>query len=466
MKVLLLTLKFSKVDVRWMPLGICYLAGMLREHGHSVVIFDRFAVDRKLGTVEMEKKMEKVIADFQPDCIGLNAVSPYIFDAVETVKLIRRKFSGKIVLGGHHPTAMPKLTLERISEIDAVFCGEGERGLCMFVEGREYKEIPGLAWMDDGDFHQNPTDQILDLDELPMPAIDLLDLDFYTFRNAWVIREFYLSVGTMMISRGCKNRCSFCTETLTYSKGVRYHSPEYVLDWMGNLLDQTQIDGITFLDSDFLADRDIIKSVCRGIMERGYQKRMVFCIQSRANHLDREIVDLLYEAGCRKIELGIETIKPGDLKSIAKNISIETMEEAIRICQEKGIRVQANLIRGMEDETLEDLMATIEWMKTMPLDNFSWGLLMLLPGSRDYREKGKRFFEESVWTEENVNAYYRTDHLSKTLQSEIDTIFTPALHRYRKLNHHRNFLRNNAVPQAAQYYWGRIRQRLAPQLER
>ncbi len=463
MKVLLLTQKFSKVDMRWMPLGICYLAGYLREHGHSVVIFDRFAGDRQFGTEWMEKEMQRVIAEFQPDYIGMNAVSPYIFDVVETVKSIRRKYSGKIVLGGHHPTAMPRLTLERIPEVDAVFCGEGERGLCMFVEGRDYQEIPGLAWMEDGIFYQNPTDQIVNLDELPMPATDLLDLDFYTFRNAWVIREFYLSVGTMMISRGCKNRCSFCTETLTYSKGVRYHSPEYALNWMGTLLDQAHIDGITFLDSDFLADRGIIESICKGIIARGYHKRMVFCIQTRANHLDREIVDLLYAAGCRKMELGVETIKQGSLKSIAKNISIETMEEAIRICHEKGIRIQANLIRGMEDETLDDLMATIQWMKSMPLDNFSWGLLMLLPGSRLYREKGKRFFEESAWSEENVRAYYRMDHLSKTEQREIDSIFMPALHRYRKLSHHRNFLRNNALPRAAQYYWERVRQRLSAQ---
>lgn len=459
MKVMLVTSKYNKVNVRWMPLGLCYLAASLRERGHKVEIVDRFAMCHGEDADRMDSVLLEKIQSMQPDWIGMNAVSPHIYDVVEVVRLVRTVYAGKIVLGGHHPTAMPRLTLERLPEIDAVICGEGEFSLCRLVEGESYQTIPGLAWMEKGEFHLNPSERIRDLDRLPVPAIDLLDLEFYIERNSRTIREFYLSVATMMISRGCKNRCSFCTETLTYYPGVFYHGTDYILDWMGTLLDTMPIDGITFLDSDFLADRARIEEICKGIIERGYHKRMIFCIQSRANHLDEEILRLLYAAGCRKIEIGIETIRKENLKTIAKNISLDQVEYAVQLCDKVGIRIQGNLIRGMEGERIEDLLETIQWCRRLPIDNLLWGLLMLLPGSRLYEEKGGRFFEETPWTEEQVTAYYLTDHLSKTTEEEMETIFEPALRSYRKFNHHRNFIRNNRLQDIWSYYSKQVKER-------
>jgi len=459
MKILLITSKFNKLNVRWMPLGACYLAASLRAHGHEVQIFDRFAMCHNDQADAMDSVLLSTVQSMQPDWIGMNVVSPYIFDGMKVIRMIRTVYSGKIVLGGHHPTAMPKLTLERMPEIDAVICGEGELSLCQLVEGKSYATIPGLAWMENGEFHQNPSERIRNLDELPLPAIDLLDLNFYSQRNSRTIREFNLSVGTMMASRGCRNRCSFCTENLTYYPGVYYHGCKYVLDWMGSFLDAVAIDGITFLDSDFLADREWAVEFCKGIIKRGYQKRMVFCIQSRANHLDVEILDLLYRAGCRKIELGIETIRKDTINSIAKNVTLEEVVKAIQLCEQAGIRVQGNLIRGMEGETIEDLLETVQWCQTLAIDNLTWGLLMLLPGSRMYWEKGGRFFEEHEWTEANIKEYYATDHLSKTTQEEIDALFQPALRKYRKVSHHRNFIRNNRLPHIWEYYHRKVKER-------
>lgn len=455
MKVLLITPKFSKTNVRWMPLGLCYLASSLIANGHEVKIFDRFAQEKKLGEQMMNEQMMNEIIEFTPDYIGINAVSPYIHDTVEIVHRIKESFDGKIVLGGHHPTAMPELTLKRMPEVDAIIKGEGERALVMYVESKDYDSIPGLCWYDGESYRQNDVDVIPDLDELQMPSYDLLDMDFYLKKNAKTIDEFYLSVATIMISRGCYNRCIYCTETLTYSKGVRYHSTEYIVKNIEYLMNNYSVEALTFIDSDFLADRNRIEEVCHMMIQDGISDRLKFCIQTRVTHLDASIIKLLRKAGCIKIELGIETINENQLKDIRKNITMKQSEEAIKLCNENGIKVQVNLIRGMENEKVDSLYRTMNWIREMKVDNISWGLLMILPGSKLYEDKGKQFFEKNDWTEANIDNYYKTDHLSNTSVDEYSKFSNGKYKWYKKFRHHQNFIRNNTLTNCWKYYFER-----------
>ena len=413
MRILLVTPKYRKVKVRWMPLGICYIAAALEAKGHQVQIFDRHLYSADNGSNRANSDMLKAINQFLPDIIGFNTVTPVIHDTIEAVKSARTIYSNTIVLGGHHATAMPELTLQRLTEADAVIVGEGELPFCMLADGEKRDAIPGLYWREGDKISGNKNKvSAVNLDLMRLPAYHLLDMDYYTKQNRVTIHNFYLRVGSILTSRGCKNRCEYCTESLTYSGGVRYHSTDYIIENIELLVRDYKCNGITFLDNDFLADRGKAEDVLRKLIARKLNRDMKFCIQARVTGIDRDIALLLKKAGCCKVEFGLESADEMVLAKMKKNATVNEAEKAVEICNKNGIGVQANLIMGFEGETIECMDRTFGWIKGLAIDNFKFSMLSLYPGSNLYADKGDSFFENNQWTEENIGRFFNTDRLS------------------------------------------------------
>lgn len=154
-----------------MPLGLSFIASIVRQEGHEVRIFDRFSQMARLGsrTGLINEAMLRSIKEFRPDVIGLNTVSPLIYDSVQCVQITRQDYRGLVLAGGHHATALPELTLRKMPGLDGIVQGEGEVPMLQLLKGDSPQTIAGIWWRgaDDRVTHV-PPQQIADLDA-PFP---------------------------------------------------------------------------------------------------------------------------------------------------------------------------------------------------------------------------------------------------------------------------------------------------------
>jgi radical SAM superfamily enzyme YgiQ (UPF0313 family) len=408
------------IEPSWTPLGLPYIAAALRREGHSVSIFDRFACQARVGMSAdaINSAMLQHMRDFKPDLIGLNTISPLIYDTVDTVNLIRQSYNGILVAGGHHVTAIPELSLRKIPGLDGVAEGEGEVSLARLCGGEDPSHIPGIWWRDGDNIVHTPPQQIKDLDSLPFPALDLLDMDFYLRPTLSAIGGHFMSVVSMLTSRGCTQRCDFCTESLTYGRGVRFHSVDYVLEQMGKIIKDYNVKGIYFHDNDFLISEDRARQICERILSKGLHKKVKWCIQARTDRINGDILKLLKSAGCIKIELGVEASSQKDLNGVHKGSSVIVNEEAIRLCKDAGISVHAYMITRLEGEEIPDLDNRMRWVKGIKPSTFFWSNLSIHPGTALYLRRGDSYFENNDWTRENIIDFYEKDRLSAVSPDE------------------------------------------------
>ena len=399
-----------------MPLGLAFIAAELGRAGHTVAIFDRFAAQFRLGfdIGQVNAAMLDQVKQFQPDLVGLSTLSPLIYDTVESAALVRGVYSGTLVAGGYHATALPELTLRKIPALDTVFTGEGEIALTRLAGGAAPSAIPGVWSRKGGRIVPPPAPaaQIANLDDLALPAFDLMDTSFYTQRTDGVIRRRNLRAATLVTSRGCYAHCAFCAESLTYGRGVRWHSTAYVLEWIARVMHDDAVDGIHFHDNDWLANEARAREICEALMQRGWHRRLRWSIQARADRITPELAKLLKAAGCMLVEIGVEVGTQAELDRIGKGSTVAATKRAVKLCRQAGMDVHAYMLTHLPGETIADLDQRLAWLRRNPVTSFQWSPLNIHPGTAMYQEHGGNFFAEHAWTEADVARYYATDTVS------------------------------------------------------
>jgi radical SAM superfamily enzyme YgiQ (UPF0313 family) len=457
--------KPARREAAWIPLGLPFIAASLRVRGHEVALLDRYAEmagdypDIRRADVSMLNS----VRDFRPDIVGFSTVSPLIYDTVNCVKLIRDFFKGIIIAGGYNATAMPADTLEKIPGLDGLLAGEGEEALCSLAGGEDHANIQGMWWREVSKIHAPalPFARVAELDRLPLPAYDLLDMMMYTRRSVIPVRGHYLSSVSLLTSRGCRFRCRFCSESLTFGGGVRFHSPEYVLEWIRFLVhNYPHIDGLYLHDNDFLADPARAAAICEKLISAGLHRRLSWAIQSRADHLKQFPLDLLKRAGCSLVELGVEGCSDALLAKMNKGIKVDSNEKAVAACHAAGLAVHAYMLTRTEDETIQDLTERLQWLKKVKADTFSWHPLKIYPGTALYRDHGEAFFEHNEWTQENVERYYGTDQLSTIDPKERKRWMDEHYRPYARLSWRLNILRRNGLRGLFLFFWHKLLDRI------
>ncbi|MBI4775654.1 MAG: B12-binding domain-containing radical SAM protein [Deltaproteobacteria bacterium] len=440
----------------WTPLNVTFIAALLRRNGHDVSIFDRHGMIARLGLDRnlIDRSMIDHVRRTRPDMVGFNTVSPLIYDTIESVALIRSVYSGPMVAGGHHATALPDLTLRRIPELCAVVEGEGEIPMVELVSGAAPETIPGVWWRKKEDqFIHTPPHRNPNLDDLPFPAFDLLDMKYYTRPSISTIRGFYLSTVSILSSRGCERRCDFCSESSTYGRGVRFHSVDYVMEWIRHILKNYGVEALYFMDNDFLIDERRAGEICERMLSEGMHKRIKWAIQARANRIQPAILRQLKRAGCILIEIGIESGLQDQLNSVRKGTTVQVNERAVKLIQRHRMHPHLYMITGFEGETLSDLEKKLAWIKHLNPASFSWFPLQLYPGTALYEKRGNRFFEENEWTRERIQAYYKNTCLASFSPRERDEWMKIHFQPFFRWRHHVNLLLRNRPLKLARFIY-------------
>lgn len=446
-----------------LPLGLSFLASSLERRGHRVSIFDRYARTGMTGKSReaVNEEMLERVRRFKPDVVGFNTLSPLIWDTVECAELIRPRHSGLMMAGGHHASALPGPTLRKVPGLDAVVEGEGEIPMARLCDGEALDKIPGL-WRrsENGPVIGAMPQRVGNLDDLPFPDFSGLEMSFYTKPSLVPIRGRWLSTLSMLTSRGCSKSCDFCAESLTYGKGVRFHSVEYVIEWMKKATGDYPVEGVYFHDNDFLLDEDRARAICEKMIDTGLHRKLVWAIQTGVARINGEILKLLKRAGCVLVELGVEASLQEQLDSMHKGTKVVQNERAIALCRREGLSVHAYMITCFPGESTAELEQRLNWLRKTKPDSFQWSPLQVLPGTALYSRAGNGFFENSEWTMDNIRSFYGAPRLCSMSPEEYAEWMERNFAPYRRRRHYINLLGQNSPTRLIRFAGARIRREL------
>lgn len=335
---------------RIMPLGILYISSMIRqEFGDQVVpsLIDAQTHDYHYQEILCELKKK------DPDFIGISfwtAQAPFVYRLTEA---IRNHFpKAKIIYGGVHTTTVPE---DAVPHCDVAIVGEGEITTCELIravnEGKEdLSEIHGLAYMQEGEIFYTPSRSFIeDLDSLPFPAWDLLDIELYN-------TPFHITGGQrfpVMGSRGCPYNCSYCVSPLIWKRKVRWRSPENVLAELNAIYEQFGVKKIHFWDDNMMLFPDFLEKLCNLMIENDVQFEWLGL--SRPMHFvkQKKYVPLMKKAGCIGMEMGIESANPKTFQKIQKEESLENIINSAMIMKEHGMYPMFTYMAFNAGETIE-----------------------------------------------------------------------------------------------------------------
>jgi radical SAM superfamily enzyme YgiQ (UPF0313 family) len=265
----------------------------------------------------------------------------------------------------------------------------------------------------------------------------------------------------MIGSRGCAYHCSFCTESLVYGGGVRFHSVDYIADMVKSTLQQyPQVEGIYFHDNDFLIDPVRVEQICLTFIKTGLAKRFKWAVQGRADRAEPGLLRLMRKAGCVKMEIGVEAVAQKELDSMQKGTKAGSNAKALQLCRDAGISVHAYLMTRTKDETPVDLEMKLDWLKQNKPDTFIMNPLLRHPGSILYKETGNSFFEANDWTRESVRGFYAEDVFSQVTPQERQDWMQSRFEPFSRKKHRLAILKLNPVQMWPQFFYEAILRRL------
>ena len=361
------------------PLGLAYCAAVLEAHGHEVCIEDALV----LGT--RGPQLVKLLQGFAPDLVGISVYSPTRYEAFRTAQLVRDTLGPRvpIVTGGPHVSVAAEDTLQHVPAIDYVACGEGEETLLELVQRLEAQEDPagiaGLFWRAGDEVASGPPrGNVEQLDDLPRPARHLLPMKRYGTRMPSTMH----GCTTLLTSRGCPARCTFCTRDW-FSRQTRMHSPDYMLDEIEEIIERWGIRGFIFQDDTFTLNKKRIFELCEKIQQRGL--RFHWLATTRVDCLSLELMQAMKAAGCEVLTFGAESMNPDTLKWLKKGFTVEQVRRAVDWAQEADLTVRCSYLIGIGDETEEDLRHSIQEARGLAVSKLKANVgLSVYPGTPLY----------------------------------------------------------------------------------
>lgn len=334
------------------PLGIASIASVLEEKGHTASILDCEALCLS------GEKIREAIIKYAPDVVGVSAITTNIHGALEACRLAKE--CGKIVvIGGSHMMVFPHETMT-YDFIDYGICGEGEYAFLALLKALEeddrdlFKGIKGLISRREGQITSNGIARIDNLDDMPFPAYHLLPLDNYEMVNS---RKKIVS---MFTTRGCPYQCGFCFRSSLLDK-LRRRNPLRVVNEIEYVVREFGISHINFVDDTLTLIREHIEAICNELLKKNL--RVYWQSPTRVDHVNPELLKLMYKAGCRALRFGVESGNEDILARIGKGTTIEQARNAFRWCREIGIDTVAYFIIGYIGETEETIKRTIAFSK-------------------------------------------------------------------------------------------------------
>ncbi|MFH1053266.1 MAG: radical SAM protein [Candidatus Woesearchaeota archaeon] len=375
------------------PLGIGYIASFLRQAGHEIIFIDPEIMDMTYDDIANK------IKETRPGLVCITSMTSNLHSAVKLAQIAKENTNIITVLGGIHASSLPYETMKQYKEFDVLVIREGEltmKELCSAVEkGENFNGVKGIMFREgDKIIKTEPRPLIDDIDSLPFPARDLVDLGKYEPPEYLKINKKSATVRT---SRGCPNQCTFCAAHLSMGYKFRPNSPDYVIREIRHLKEKYGVEYIIFYDDTFTINRQRVVDICNRLIDEKLNIEF-FCL-ARVNTIDEDLVRLMKKAGLRAFSFGVESGNQQILNNIKKGTTLEQVRKAFKIVRKVGgIRIFSSFMMGLPGETHETIKDTINFAIDLNPDKAFFFILTPFPGSEIYNEyNGKLFNVSGDW---------------------------------------------------------------------
>ena len=354
------------------PLGILSIGTYLKEHTD----FEIKLFDNQLEALRDEEAL-RLIREYQPDIVGITVVSFKLYSAYRVTQIIKESFPCvHVCWGGPHLSIFPKESLH-LRGVDSIVLGDGEipfARLCQNLsEGKKVEDIDGvytianepLASRFQGYVHTN-------LDELPLPDLTLLPYKNY---RAFLTNEL---MATAITSRGCPYRCIFCK--LDFNK-IRLFSIDKVIQWVKRYID-LGIKEVEFYDETFNLNTARVIEFANHVIDKRLKFKWAF--RGRVDAVDVKMLGLIKEAGCQRIQYGVEAGTDRMLRILKKGITVEQIRRCFHLTNRAKIDTVAYFILGNPGETIEEMNQTIRLAKEINPAYLEYAIFNISPGTESY----------------------------------------------------------------------------------
>ena len=369
------------------PLGLLYIIAAVRQAFPKRFSFH--IIDMPLHGLSVDQAVAGAKA-CRADIVGISAFTFENEIVKEMVKKTRSQIPDALVLiGGPYASASTELALRENPEADAIVIGECEHSLPELLHRQFHnapvRDLPGIAYYE----HAEPIIQrnpgfIENLDSLPMPAWDQLDIDSYNNSPLRPTNHFRRQkrVVPVFTSRGCPYRCAYCHKI--FGKRLRVRSAENFFNELMDLYDTHKVREIHVLDDAFNLDKERMRKICRFIIDQRLELSIGFASGLRGDQLEESDVDLLKQAGAYFIRYAVETASPRLQKKIHKYVQLDKLKRITDYTVKKGIFTQGLFMLGFPGETEEELHMTVNYALASSFHTMSAFQVVPFPGTDLY----------------------------------------------------------------------------------
>ncbi|MBI9077555.1 MAG: B12-binding domain-containing radical SAM protein [Desulfatibacillum sp.] len=352
------------------PLGLMCLAAYARKQRPGK---DQFTLVDERVHEKSDEEWDTFIEDTQPDCIAISALTVETDRLAVLVPHLKKRFPQiPLFLGGPHASSAGPEFLRQIP-VNFLVAGEGENAFVCLLEMVEQQlphiegKVSGLAYLNKaGEIVHWPRNQnLVDVEDLPIPAWDLIDLKDYQHLPRMTPFNTKQAYAPLVTSRGCPYHCIYCHDI--FAKKFRPMTARQVVDEIEYLITTYDIHEFEIFDDVFNLDKKRVLDICREIKKRQLSTAFTFPNGVRSDILDREVLEALTSVGTYHIAFAVESATPRIQNLARKNIDLDKVRKNIGIASDLGIFCWGFFMLGFPTESRREIWSTLRWAWASPL---------------------------------------------------------------------------------------------------
>lgn len=383
MKILIVIPPCREAPTTYPPYGAIYIGTILKQNNYDVKL-----LNLDILRIELSETM-KLIADFNPEIIGFSGIVSTNYRYIKEIShVVKERFPDVLqILGGQLSSAATPILQN--NPIDVIIKGEGERTIINLLnaikDGTDYQEVKGLVFKRNGEIIYTPeADLIANLDDLPFPDYDLIDVNEYLvdasdrFSNIgdnFNLNPEFIKIYsqrknsfTIMTGRGCQGKCTFCSRNV---RGYRKNSVEYILDLVEHIVKTYNVGFFTFGDESFFPNKKWGLKFVEKLKERKIEI-MFYVLGARVDTVDQELLHALKGVGCLMVEYGFEHGSQRMLDMMQKNATVAENYNAYMWTKNAGLHTAPSNVINMPGETNESITDTIQFLKSLKMNTLKY----------------------------------------------------------------------------------------------
>jgi anaerobic magnesium-protoporphyrin IX monomethyl ester cyclase len=352
------------------PLGIVYIATLLRQRHYEVRLFDS-SWDKDLSSLKRQ------LRDYHPDAVGISVTSDLIANARQ-VSDFSKGMGCTTIMGGSHPSALPRQTLEDIPSLDCIVIGEGELATLSLLEAiksnKPLSGIKGIAYRKGNKICQRPGLTLCDIDKLPLPDRSLIP-NYSRYLQSGIIGIIFV--------RGCPYNCGFCqpAEKAMFGGRIRFRSPIKIAEEIAYLYHRYKVREFYISNDLFIMNKPWIRQICAQLRARALLGKVEFIALARVDLFDEEMALLLNEMNVTRLLFGVESGSQKILDEFGKGINPALARQAFSLAKKHRIKTHALIIIGSPSETEETLQQTKKLIAELDPTQLVLSLFSALPNT-------------------------------------------------------------------------------------